>query len=135
MCELASEYIGREVICKHFEELDYEEEFGGVWACASLLHVRRSSIKEILEKINHALIRNGILYTSFKYGTQERIMKGRYFSDYDEKGIRELFQEKEGWKWCTTWITSDVRSGREQEKWLNVIVKKQNDRKTAEGTE
>lgn len=44
---MASEYIGRQVICQRFEELDYEEEF----RCASLLHVRRSDMKAILKKI------------------------------------------------------------------------------------
>ncbi len=33
LARLASEYIGQEVICGRIEELEYDQEFDGIWAC------------------------------------------------------------------------------------------------------
>ena len=38
LAKLASEFIGKPVENLSFQELDYLEEFDGIWACASLLH-------------------------------------------------------------------------------------------------
>ena len=39
MCRQASAYLGQEVQCRRFEEIDEKEVYDGIWACASLLHV------------------------------------------------------------------------------------------------
>ncbi len=50
-----------EVLLRHpvevlrFEDLDEEEAFDGVWAEASLLHVPRAALPEVLERIRTAL--------------------------------------------------------------------------------
>src|SRR6056297_2319217 len=64
MCEYASKYIGDEVKCMRFEDIDYINEFDGIWACASLIHVRKKDMKSILLKLKDALKDNGILYAS-----------------------------------------------------------------------
>ena len=71
-----------------------------------------------------ALKEKGIIYTSFKYSNFEGERNGRYFTDFTEdtfdkfmKEIQELTIEEE-------WITSDVRPGRGEEKWLNLILRK-----------
>ena len=48
---------------------------------------------------------------------------GRYFKDLTEDTAKELF-EKLDLKVIKTWITSDARKGRENEKWTNILVKK-----------
>ena len=53
--EKASEYIGQEVIVKDMRELDFEDEFIGVWACASILHLPIEDIGIVLEKIFKSL--------------------------------------------------------------------------------
>ena len=55
LCDLASKYIGQEVLCIDFAEVDFEEVFDGIWACALLLHVDRTSIKDILARLHRAL--------------------------------------------------------------------------------
>ena len=39
MCEEAEKRLNKQVLCLSFEELIFEREFDGIWACASLLHV------------------------------------------------------------------------------------------------
>jgi SAM-dependent methyltransferase len=125
MVKLSTEYTGKKTLHMTFQEIDFEEEFDGIWACASLLHVRRDEISSILYKIYHALKPNGVLYSSFKYGDKEEYRDdGRFFNYYDEKSFSELIKKLGYFDILEILITNDVRKGKENEKWLNVIVKK-----------
>ena len=122
MCRLAGNYIGRDVCNITFEELDYNNEFNAVWACASLVHVEIGEKTGVLCKIQKLLKKKGILYASWKYGTGERIDNQKYYADYDEKGINELFSAT-SIKLIRKWVSEDslIRSS----KWLNVIGEKE----------
>ena len=122
MCKLASEYSGINVKHMQFQDIDFIDEFDGIWASASLLHVPSTEIEMVLEKMKKSLMENGILYASFKYGDFEGERNGRYFNDLTESTAIELF-EKLHFKIIKTWITSDSRKGREDEKWVNILVK------------
>ena len=67
LCKKASELTGIEVKNILFQDIDYENEFDGVWACASLLHVGFKDLPDILKKLCKAMKDNGVLYVSFKY--------------------------------------------------------------------
>ena len=51
MCLRASELLGQEVWQMRFDEMSFDDEFDGVWACASLLHVPVSEMADVLKKI------------------------------------------------------------------------------------
>lgn len=124
ICKLATEYIGKEALCVKFHELSFDSQFDGVWACASLLHVSKKELPQILQKISKALKSNGYLYASFKYGQEERIKDDRFFNDYTEKDIDDLCCNQNGLKLLECYITEDVREGRAGEKWLNIVAQK-----------
>ena len=124
LCKLASTHIGQEVKQMLFQELDETEKYNGIWACSSILHLERTELIDVMKRINKALKPEGYLYTSFKYGTFSGIRNGRYFTDMTETGLNELLSEVEGYQVVETNVTSDVRPGREEEKWLNIILKK-----------
>ena len=124
LCKLAASYIGQPVRCMDFEDLDYTEEFHGIWACASLLHVEKSRILPILRKIHSALLPGGVLYVSFKHGSGERLSGQRFFSDYTEDDLKALFPSSGGWQILTIFTTGDVREGRDGEQWVNGVVRK-----------
>lgn len=124
LCEMASKYIGQEVICKEFKDLDIINEFDAVWACASLLHIKSKDLPNIINNISRSLKSKGYIYVSFKYGNFEGERNGRYFSDFAEESIKELIGKFSELKIIEMVVTSDVRANREEEKWLNVIVVK-----------
>lgn len=95
MCDLASIHIGQDVLRLTFPEMDFNEVFDGIWACASLLHVPSAEIDDILDKIIRSLKRNGILYMSFKHGDYEGLRDGRYFTDYRTRNLKELIARHE----------------------------------------
>ncbi len=121
LCKAAERYLSIPVKNILFQDLDYHSEFDGVWACASLLHVPRRYIQQIIKQVNDAIKPGGHFYASFKYGTGERESNGRYFSDYSERDLlwlSELSHELLLHEW---WLSGDVRDDRHGEKWLNVI--------------
>lgn len=124
MVRIAAEHSGLPVRRMLFQELDVVEEYDGIWACSSILHLAHEELKPVMRKILAALKKNGILYTSFKYGTFSGERNGRYFTDLTEDGLDLLLNEVGGFCIEKLWITSDVRPGRDSEKWLNVILRK-----------
>ncbi len=123
MCKKASQLLGQEVWQMRFDEMSFDEEFDGVWACASLLHANKNELSDVLMKINQALKNNGVFYASFKYGNGVTLRGERNFIDFTEESIKP-YLVKTGFELIDSGITTDVRPGREDEKWTNVIVKK-----------
>ena len=124
LCKLASDFTGIEVKEMLFQDLNARGKYEGIWACSSILHLTKKELLPVIRKMCDALKDNGVIYTSFKYGDFEGERNGRYFTDFTEdtfdkfiKVIQELAIEEE-------WITSDVRPGRGEEKWLNLILRK-----------
>ena len=127
--------MGQEVQCRFFEEIDETEVYDGIWACASLLHVPHELLPKVSARLIVALVDGGVLYASFKYGEEEREAGGRYFTDLMEDGWKKVLEEaeeemkgnKSGSKKLETiecFVTGDVREGRGEEKWLNVVGRK-----------
>ena len=124
LCRIASDYTGIKVKKMFFEELDEIEKYDGIWACASILHLPQNELRMVFRKMVKALKRDGIIYTSFKYGDFEGERNGRYFTDFTEEKFNKFILNIENVKLKEEWITCDVRPGRGEEKWLNLILQK-----------
>lgn len=124
LCKVASAYTGITVKKQLFTELSEVQKYDAIWACSSILHATSDELVIIMRKIWTALKDNGFIYTSFKYGTFEGERNGRYFTDMTEESLSALLNKTTGFFIEEQWITSDVRPGREEEKWLNVILRK-----------
>lgn len=124
MVRTASENTGLRVRQMLFSELNETARYDGIFACASILHVPSADLPDIFCRMREAVKPGGILYVSFKYGDFEGIRNGRYFTDLKEDTLKSLLQDTGGLRITEQWITGDVRPGREEEKWLNVLLKK-----------
>ena len=124
LCKLASEYTGISVKQMLFDELEAVEKYDGIWACASILHLGWADLVVVMRKMVRAVKGEGVIYTSFKYGHFTGERNGRFFTDLDEEGLARLLKEVGGLEVKELWITGDVRPGRGEEKWLNVLLKK-----------
>lgn len=125
LCRRASKYADIKVRHETFQDLSDVNRYDGIWACSSILHLPHGELPSVLTKMQAALKRNGIIYTSFKHGIFEGVRNGRYFSDFTEASFRELLSCVEGLVIEELWITGDVRPGRGEEKWLNLILRTQ----------
>ena len=107
-----------------FSELDERDRYDGIFACASILHVPSAELPDIIGKMKKAVKKDGILYISFKYGTFEGDRNGRYFTDQTEESLKQILNQVGGLDVISTGITGDARPGREEEKWLNVLLRR-----------
>lgn len=74
-----------------FDELQDKEQYDGIWVCASILHLDKFQLKDVLSKMVLALKSHGIIYSSFKYGTFSGVRNDRYFTKESfKKFVKEL---------------------------------------------
>ena len=124
LCKIASKYTGIPVKHMLFLELNEVDVYDGIWACSSILHCPCEDLVIVMQKICTALKDNGVLYTSFKYGTFSGERNGRFFTDMTEETFKELLKKVPRLLMEDVTITTDVRPGRGEEKWLNLILRK-----------
>jgi 2-polyprenyl-3-methyl-5-hydroxy-6-metoxy-1,4-benzoquinol methylase len=124
MCKLAEIHTGLEVLHMTMEQMDFDNVFDGIWACASLFHTPKKELSDILTKIARALKDKGILYMSFKRGDYEGFRGKRYFCDFTADSMTELLRDNRRFGIVKLWETEDARAGHSGIKWLNVLVRK-----------
>ncbi len=124
LCRMAGKNTGLAVRQMLFSELDEHERYDGIWACASVLHLPKAELKSVLKKMAAATKQSGVLYISFKYGEFEGWRNGRYFTDFTWETFKDYMQDMRNLQIEEYWITGDVRPGRGDEKWLNLILRK-----------
>ncbi len=120
MCRVARENTGLDVRHLMFGDLDYIDEFDGVWACSTLLHVPSDELPSILSLIHGSLHRDGIFYMSFKDGDFEGEREGRYYTDMSPEDIPALAGDN-GFE------VIDVWNSREPDRdilWTNALLRR-----------
>ena len=124
MVRLSSELTGQKTQYLRMQDIEFKNEFNGIWACASLLHVDEGSTEDVLSNLGKALKTDGCLYASYKYGNGTQTKGDRLFNNYDESTFEEVVDNVIELEIETYWITKDLRPDRIDDKWLNVILKK-----------
>lgn len=124
LCRIASDYTGIQVRQMLFQDLDAAEQYDGIWACSSILHLKKEELRAVILKMITALKSTGYIYTSFKYGTFEGYRKQRYFTDFTEETMTDLIQSFPRLEIRELWISRDVRPDRDDETWLNLLLQK-----------
>lgn len=137
MCEACEKLTGQRAVHSTFLEYqlkEADEKYDGIWACASLLHLRREEIPLVLSRLAGMLKKPNIVYLSFKYGEFAGERNGRYFTDLTENSLAEVLREANTAAPAVAYgryalekqfITEDVRPGRTT-KWLNAFVRLKN---------
>ena len=113
---------GFDVSLMSVTKLNFKNTYDGLWACASLLHIKREELEETILRCINALKDNGILYCSFKYGNKEIEKDNRYFNYINEEIINDI-ANKNDLNIIDLYQSNDVRTIRNNEKWINIIFK------------
>nr|WP_197036800.1 class I SAM-dependent methyltransferase [Collinsella aerofaciens] len=119
MASAASELTGMKVEHATFADFEPKRVYDGIWACSSLLHVPAAELPAIVAKYAAALKPGGRFYLSFKLGDHDGMRNGRWFTDMTEQSFRRLIDDVEDLTVDCIEVTSDVRPGRADERWLN----------------
>jgi SAM-dependent methyltransferase len=124
MVSEAKKLTGLNIELSTFEDFEFNRFYNGIWACASLLHVRRVNLVSILTRLSEGLISGGVLYSSFKYGNNERLNGERYFNDINEHVLKAYVDTVPDISVMQTWVTGNRRTNDNDEKWLNSLLLK-----------
>lgn len=126
MCEEAEKVLNQPVLCSTFEELEETQEYDGIWACASLLHVEKDQMTEMMNHLAGTLKPGGIFYACWQKGNSERMVGDRYYADYVENQLKEMLKQVKSCRLVEYWESEDVlQDPPRTKKWLNVIMEKQ----------
>ncbi|MCE0493150.1 class I SAM-dependent DNA methyltransferase [Vibrio salinus] len=124
LVEMAQEKTGLKIECSTFVDFYTEPaSVDGLWACASLIHTGFDELGSTMTHLMHFLKPEGIVYCSFKYGTEDTDVDGRHFTNMNESRIDRVAAETNV-SIRHLWITEDQRPDRKGEKWLNVLLMK-----------
>ena len=124
LAALARAHTGLPVEVMTFAQVAWRDRFDGIWACASLLHVPRADLAATVTRLRDALSVDGVLWMSFKYGTQERQVGDRRFTDLDEAGGRALLADVGALTLISQHVTQDVRADHGGERWLSLLARR-----------
>jgi hypothetical protein len=114
------EKIGlKNVQLQRIENIEYENMFNGIWACASLLHLCNEYLYKAIDKIIVSSRKKCIFYASFKYGDSEEIIDGRFFNNMNESKFYKLFDRNE-FEILKIDITEDKLQ--RKNKWFNAYI-------------
>ena len=121
MCRMAHALTGQPVRNETFTDFADKDIYNGIWACASILHMKKEDLPDMFTRLADALVDKGVLYVSFKYGGFEGNRDGRYFTDLTEAALHDIANQAPALHELSLWISNDVRADRFQQKWLNAL--------------
>ncbi len=123
MVRLATEHSGLPVQNLKFQDIDFVDEFDGIWACASLLHLERAELGDAVRRLVRAGKKGGIVCMSFKRGEGDRVSKGRHFTDFTMESLALWLQPTSQLQPIEFWETGDQRPDRVEERWTNALLR------------
>jgi SAM-dependent methyltransferase len=125
MVAVATKHAGQQALLLRFDEIEFTDEFDGIWACGSLVHVARRDLHSVFTRFSRALKPNGIIYLSFKYGDTERMEGERFFNDVNEATLGLFLGSHPELELVHLWMTEDLRNyARGYQNVLNALVRR-----------
>lgn len=122
MVKFSSELTGQKNLQLDFRDLPFKETFDGIWSFASLLHISKDEIDEVVYQFTQALREEGVWYMSFKEGEGEQFDGSRLFNNYTKSSLKNLLTRHPVLNIMEIWYSSDC-IGRSQQ-WVNALVRK-----------
>ncbi|WP_433967310.1 class I SAM-dependent methyltransferase [Tunturiibacter gelidiferens] len=123
LAKMAEEFSGVRCLVMRFEDLAFENQFDGAWACASLLHLPKKVLPSVLKRLRSALKSDASFYISMILGVgEESLPDGRFFAFYSQSELHAIL-EKSGFSIEETWISDDSISKERNTRWLNIIAR------------
>jgi 2-polyprenyl-3-methyl-5-hydroxy-6-metoxy-1,4-benzoquinol methylase len=93
LVEFATKYSGVDVLNMYFSDVNWENTFDGIWACASLLHIPKSQMIDAIRRLILSLKVGGVFFLGYKIGENDGFVDGRFFSNYTIPLLLELMSK------------------------------------------
>ncbi len=123
MCQVAEEYTEISVKCQDIIDWKPMYTYGGIWACASLLHLKDEEFFEFFKRAEKCLSSSGVIYFSMKSGIKDGYDEdGRWYLSFNNTKLERILSENPMFERVRYWKTSD--SLKRDTVWENVILRK-----------
>ena len=123
-CEMARTYSGCEVLHQNFIELDLPEgSFHGIFANASLFHIHKSKLLDVLKTFHRALIEGGVVFCSNPRGPDIEQVNGLRYGNYMDVEGWSMFFEAAGFIALEQYFRP-TGLPREEQPWLAMVWRK-----------
>ncbi|WP_054578728.1 class I SAM-dependent methyltransferase [Vibrio alginolyticus] len=122
MTKQATEYTNIDIKHCLFTEFQSDKQYDGIWASASLLHVLEVDLPATISHLKQFLKPNGVMYASFKSGSDASQNDLRHFTNLTLDKAKQLF-ESVGFKTVSTSTMVESREGVGDVHWTIVIAK------------
>ena len=128
IADWARAFTGHPVFVKDFQHIDFNAEYDGVWASASLLHCHRDKLQDVIRKIMESLKDEAVAYMSFKWGEFSSVDdRGRQFTNQTTNSLRLLLRNVENTEILKTW-DSEIELRGQPQKWAYAIIRRRGGR-------
>jgi len=122
-CEMAQQYSNCPTLHQNFSNIDLSAyQFNGVFANASLFHVPKIKLPNVLRKIHDSLSPDGILFMSNPRGNGEQ-WQGRRYGHYMELETCESYIEQAGFKELHHYYRPEGLP-RDKQPWLAIVCQR-----------
>lgn len=123
LVKIAQKNSKSEVYHKDFNEINWINEFDGVWCMAALLHLKKEDLIDVLNRIAVSMKKDASFYCSFKHGEGELFDNNdRFFSYYSKEDLQKIFNDVKFFKDIKIESSID-KLGRIDTKWIDVYCK------------
>ena len=124
MCRLAANYSGVKVSCERIQDWHPQRKYDGIWANASLLHLKIDEVRAFFDQVVMALSERGVMYISLKSGILTGVdERGVFYFGYERDGVRKLVSDVD--MYILDYWDSDDALDRVGTNWINIIISKQ----------
>jgi|GEM_PF-464258 len=128
MVRKCREYPHAYCVRMSFADVQFKEQFDGVWACASLLHLTQPEAKQAVMRLTTALKPGGVMFVALKKGTKDETSQdsqGRFFQYYDDDSVRTLYEDDSRIELIETWNSPpNSLEGNNGREWLNLLLRR-----------
>jgi len=123
MVKLCNQYPFAYCMHKSFSDIDFIEEFDGIWACASLIHLNQKKFCDALYGLSKALKPGGKIFISLKDKDSASKVQQRKTYYHDEKFVKKFMSDELMLKELNVWPTEGAVQD-EISNWVNYIYTK-----------
>jgi len=123
LLELAVANVGPYFTGGRAETFKTDAPFDAVWACASLLHLRRGQLHSALRNLRDSLRPGGVFFATVQVGVGEHVQSdGRQYTYYGPAEFVDAFSES-GLQVLRSWETGDAMRS-DGPRWINVLARR-----------
>ncbi|MGL5125657.1 MAG: class I SAM-dependent methyltransferase [Fusobacteriaceae bacterium] len=122
-CFIDSGYTRHKFNIADLKDINFENRFVGVLACASLIYLPDTDILEVIKKFYKVLKKGGVIYISFKYGKNNDNKIEQDLNLFTRERFLELVKDL-NFYYKATFETYNIQEDKKTQKWLNIFLKR-----------